>query len=586
MRAFVRSARARRRRRVLLAAGVLAIAVLGSLTGSPEPARADPVGIGGMVGLGVNAITGGLGGVATEGFGSILKALFSWPADLINRQLLAWLVSVPDYAVPADTTGGGAGTSNLSELARTTSVMAFAALAAVGTVAGLRFWAAGLSGSGGYDALEGLGRIVAVALLIVLWPWLFKHVTGLVNAGGRGLLVSESVLDDTSGLLGAVFASSVTLNFFAIVIACAAGLLFLGLLLCKVAVSATTALLFVSMPIALLTWVLPETAWIAKAAMRAFGTVLCVPFAWALCFATFAAMSMDSLAVKGSGSLGDALVKPLVALALLWITVKLPGTLARMAMIGGAGSGMAARTASYMSARRADAALSGALGGQTTSGGSGAGVAAVGAAATVATGGAAAPAAAAAAAGPGAAATGAGSASAATGASASTASAPTTSGAPRAAAAGASRSASPAPTAQPSSGGHGSSSARQPDQGAWREVGERINEESAAAKAAEAHTTTQAVTLAMRALSPRLARHRGRGDGRHRRPHARRDGRTGRPRGHQRRRTRRVPRAGGRVTGRARRGHRRVPHRARTGRRSDGRPAGAGPVDPPGPRDR
>ena len=125
------------RRRVALAAGVLALAVLGSLDRIARARRVrDPVGLGGLVGAGVDAITGGLGGAAADGFGAILKALFSWPAKLINRQLLAWLVAVPDYAIAPEHDRRARPGSNLAELAPTTSAMAFAALAAVGTVAG------------------------------------------------------------------------------------------------------------------------------------------------------------------------------------------------------------------------------------------------------------------------------------------------------------------------------------------------------------------------------------------------------------------------------------------------------------------
>ena len=44
-----------------------------------------------------------------ESFGAILKALFAWPAKLINRELLAWLVAVPDYAIHPETTRVGRG---------------------------------------------------------------------------------------------------------------------------------------------------------------------------------------------------------------------------------------------------------------------------------------------------------------------------------------------------------------------------------------------------------------------------------------------------------------------------------------------
>src|SRR3954452_8418456 len=338
----------------LVAAGVI---VVGSLGGADE-ARALPPITGGPIGVGIDALTGGLGGAAVDGFGALLGKLFSWPAEIINRRLLAWLVAVPDYAISPDATSRGRAGSSLAELASTTSAMAFALLAAVGTVAGLRYWAAGLSGSGGFDALEGLGRTVAAALFVVAWPWLFRHAAELSNAAARALLGSGSVLDDTSRLLGVAFASAVSLNFLAIVIACGAGLLFVGLLMCKIVASASTALVFVAMPLAAALWVIPELAWVARAAMRAFAVVLAIPVAWALCFATFAAVGVDALALKGAGSLADSLIMPLVALALLWVMLALPRTLARMALLGGfARGGFASRTASYVTASSTDAAI-------------------------------------------------------------------------------------------------------------------------------------------------------------------------------------------------------------------------------------
>ena len=61
------------------------------------PTRCDA--IEDVLGAGVDAVTGGIGELAVDGFGGIIKALFAWPAKLINRELLAWLVAVPDYAI-------------------------------------------------------------------------------------------------------------------------------------------------------------------------------------------------------------------------------------------------------------------------------------------------------------------------------------------------------------------------------------------------------------------------------------------------------------------------------------------------------
>jgi hypothetical protein len=344
--------------------GLLALAVVSTVSlAVPTPARAFPPNpidaIEDVLGAGADAITGGIGKVAVEAFEAIIKSLFAWPAKIINRELLSWLVAVPDYAIRPETARAGGGAGNLAELGATTSAMAFAALGAVGTVSAIRYWAAGLSGSGGFEALEGLGRTVGAALFIVLWPWLFRRSAELANAASSGLLGSGSVLDDTARLLSVAFAAAVAFNILSILIAIGTALLFLGLLLTKIAVSATTALVFVAMPLAVMLWPIPELAWIARTAMRAFAAVLVIPLAWAVCFATFAAVGIDALALQGAGKVVDALVMPLVAVALLWLTVALPKTLARMALFGAmGGSGFVTRTASYLAARRADAALS------------------------------------------------------------------------------------------------------------------------------------------------------------------------------------------------------------------------------------
>src|SRR5215208_4307103 len=134
-----------RRARAAAVAGALALIGAVALAAAPsaQGALPGPVGaLGGAIDAGLGAVTGGFGGLAVEGFGGIVKALFAWPAKLVNGELLAWLVAVPDYAVPASTGPAGRRGGELAELAGTTQTMAFAALGAVGTVVGVRYWAA------------------------------------------------------------------------------------------------------------------------------------------------------------------------------------------------------------------------------------------------------------------------------------------------------------------------------------------------------------------------------------------------------------------------------------------------------------
>ena len=131
-----------------------------------------------------------------------------------------------------------------------------------------------------------------------------------------------------------------------IAVSIAAGLLFLGLLLLKIAISVSTILVFVGMPLAIVLW--PAAPWVARIAGRALIVCLAVPVLWALCFAASGAVGVDALAFTGGGAI-DKLVQPLVAIVLLWVTVKLPVTLARVAMLGAQalGGGFVSRAVSY-----------------------------------------------------------------------------------------------------------------------------------------------------------------------------------------------------------------------------------------------
>ena len=165
---------------------------------------------------------------------------------------------------------------------------------------------------------------------------------------------SGEVIANTARLLATgVGAAAITSGVFAplglfltIAVSIAAGLLFLGLLLLKIAVSVSTILVFVGMPLAIVLW--PAAPWVARLAGRAFIVCLAVPVLWALCFAVSGAVGVDALAFTGGGAI-DKLVQPLVAIVLLWITIKLPITLARAAMLGAEalGGGFVSRAVSY-----------------------------------------------------------------------------------------------------------------------------------------------------------------------------------------------------------------------------------------------
>ena len=195
-------------------------------------------------------------------------------------------------------------------------------------------------------------RTVGAALFLAIWPWLFETAVSLTNLFTNSLLGSGAVVHSVSHLLAAGLGAGIALNFtpiglfLDIAMAVAASLLFLGLLLVKIVVSISTVLVFIGMPLAVVAW--PVVPWIARAAMRAFAVCLLVPVMWALCFAASAAVSLNAISFNASSVL-NALLEPLVAIVLLWVMLRLPIHLAKVAMLGAAplGGGFASRAVSY-----------------------------------------------------------------------------------------------------------------------------------------------------------------------------------------------------------------------------------------------
>jgi len=337
----------RRRGLLLLGAAVLAVAVLLSVASPPRalalsigPVGPDPIGgLGNLLG----GVTDGIAKLAVGGFDAVIKALFAPIAKFITTQLIGWLVAVPNLTQ-----------GNVAALEQTVEAMGGGMLGAVATISTIRYWAAGFAGGGdsGFAALEGLTRTVGAVLFLAVWPWLFGTAVSLTNLFTSSLLGSGAVVHDVSHLLAAGLGAGIALNFtpiglfLNIAMAVAASLLFLGLLLVKIVVSISTIVVFIGMPLAVVAW--PVVPWIARAAMRAFAVCLLVPILWALCFAASAAVSLNAISFNAT-SVMNALLEPLVAIVLLWVMLRLPMHLAKVAMLGAAplGGGFASRAVSY-----------------------------------------------------------------------------------------------------------------------------------------------------------------------------------------------------------------------------------------------
>lgn len=306
---------------------------------------------------GIGGVVGGIGGdVAVNGFKSILSALFGGLQAHVTQALTGWLTTIPNF------TGG-----NVAQLRGTTTAIAFGLIGVVMTFAFIRYYISGLSmsGSGGMEAVEGIVRSVGAVLLLIAWPFFMVKLVDVANAASQSLLHSPSVTHNLVTLFRTATIGQFVVGgpvgwAITILIAIVGIFLLLALLMMKIVLSAATVFLFVGMPVAIVLWPISELSWITRYAMRGLVVCLIVPFVWVLVFATFAAVGVDALTFQGGGGFFDkTIIKPLVGVAMLYLSVVLPKSLMKAAMLGsqGAGGGFMSRMGSFMAARTAGNAV-------------------------------------------------------------------------------------------------------------------------------------------------------------------------------------------------------------------------------------
>ena len=269
-----------------------------------------------------------------KGFVHLLQAIFGgFEAHLIT-EVIAGLLAIPNFD-----------TGHVAGLEHTTTAIAAGMLTAVLTLSILRYYLAGLSNSasGGFEALQGLVRVVAAVGFIVLWPGIFSEVLEIPSAFNHALLGSTSVqhnvalLFDAALTLGSgAFAINTGIGLiFVILIGLISAVVFLALLWMKVLLSVMMMFLYVSMPLAVVLWPVPELSWLASSAMKALGVAVIVPSVWAILFALSAAVNADVLTWAPSHSVVDTvIIRPLAGITLMLLCITIPRFLMRTAMIG------------------------------------------------------------------------------------------------------------------------------------------------------------------------------------------------------------------------------------------------------------
>lgn len=318
---------------------------------NPAHVAGDALGAAGDV---VNSVTGAAADAVTgtilDGFKAIIGFLFGGLQSAITVALIKWIATVPNLS-----------DGHVGDLEASIAVGAGGLLAATMTISIVRFWGSGLTGDGAWAGAEGVVRAAVAAALIGLWPQIFDLAVRLSNALQHGIL-DEAVQTQLKalfrdldviglgggaavGLASGVISGGLVPLFLAIVIAIVGMLMLLALVAMKIVITALTIVLFCAMPLALVVWPIPELSGLAKICLRSLGVALAIPVIWCLVFGAFAAIGADTFSFHNTGkdedffgtALNVTIVRPLVAISLLYLALVLPRRLLQMAPLTGGG---------------------------------------------------------------------------------------------------------------------------------------------------------------------------------------------------------------------------------------------------------
>ncbi len=311
----------------------------------------DPIGaVGDAISGAADFVGGLLSSPFVAGFKAIMDYLFAPIKAALTVALIKWIITIPNLSA-----------GHVGNLEARIAVGAGGLLAATTTISIVRFWGAGLTGDGGWAGAEGIARAAAAAALIGLWPQIFDLAVRLSNALQTGIL-NEATEDQLTSLFRNVgkvglISGGVPL-FFDIAMAIVGTLMLLALVAMKIIITALTIVLFCAMPLALVIWPIPEMAGAAKYCLRTLAVLLAIPVMWCVIFGAFAAIGADTFTFHNTGkdqgllgtTLNVAVVRPLVAISLLYLALVMPRRLLQLASFPGGGGGGVVRSAVTYSA--------------------------------------------------------------------------------------------------------------------------------------------------------------------------------------------------------------------------------------------
>lgn len=268
-----------------------------------------------------------------EGFKNLLIFIFGDPS-VIGRKLVNMLLAVP-ILTDKDAFPG------LNKYRVYIAGGAWGILGLSFVVATMRYWMSSYSGSGAYEALTGFVRTCLAIIMLMIFPIVFDQVSRFVNVFTAWLVDNPLVSGNLSkGMVGTLAEAPLVGGGMVMIITIIALIMALVLLAVKVVITCLLAVLFVLSPLAIALFPIEELSWCLRQLVQSMLALLMFPVLWAICFATFAMLSADSLFPGSHGDTMNVLLTPLITLASLIVAFRLPFAVLSQAMMSGISPGL------------------------------------------------------------------------------------------------------------------------------------------------------------------------------------------------------------------------------------------------------
>jgi hypothetical protein len=253
--------------------------------------------------LGIPSISSILRSIANDLFNVLAGAFL--PSWLRNApaSTLRWLVALPN---PADAVQW----PTMHHLEQDTSSVAVAFLPLTLAVATARYTASGVVG-GVHHPAESLGRLIAAAFGLLIFPWAFSNVVAAVNVTTSALIAFPDIDHGLQRALSLMFAGGLLFGVtgpLVAVLVIGAIMLAAGLFVMKVGILALFAILFVAGPLTLAGYPIPELHGAFRLWCGLLIGLAMIPIGWCVMFAVAGAISADITHIGTPAAIGTRIV--------------------------------------------------------------------------------------------------------------------------------------------------------------------------------------------------------------------------------------------------------------------------------------